>query len=216
MTEAEWLACEDPERLLVFLRGTARERKLRLFACACCRRVWHLLTDADSRAAAEAAERFADGLERKGHLSTVRARARRVTFVQRGAAYIAWRAAFDKLPSVISSIARGTVYNAAAHPGGGWRNWSDVEQESVAVAALLRDIFGNPFHPVAVDPTWLTSTVVQLAEQMYDSRDFSAMPILGDALMDAGCFDEAIQTHCRGPGPHVRGCHIVDACLGKS
>lgn len=215
MTEAEWLACDSPERMLEFLRGTARERKLRLFACGCCRRVWHLLTDADSRAAAEAAERFADGAERKGHLSAARSRARRVTFVQRGAAYIAWRAAFEKLPSVIRSIALGTVYNAAAHPGGGGYNWRDVEQESVAVAALLRDIFGDPFRRVTFLPEWRTSTVLALAHQMYESRDFSAMPILADALQDAGCDNDDVLAHCRGPGGHVRGCWVVDLVLGR-
>jgi hypothetical protein len=81
---------------------------------------------------------------------------------------------------------------------------------------LLRDIFGNPFRPITFLPEWRTSTVVALAQQMYESRDFTAMPILADALMDARCADEAILTHCRGPGPHVRGCWCVDACVGKS
>jgi hypothetical protein len=215
MTEAEWLASTDPERMLESLRGTAHERKLRLFACGCCRHVWHLLTHADSRAATEAAERFADGLERKWRLAAVRSRARRVTFAQRGAAYIAWRAAFEKLPAVIGNIARGTVYNAAAHPGGGGWIWSDVEQESVAVAALLRDIFGNPFRPVTFGPSWCTDTTVSLARTMYESREFGAMPILADALQDAGCDNEVILDHCRSPGPHVRGCWVVDLVLGR-
>ncbi|OWK42154.1 hypothetical protein [Fimbriiglobus ruber] len=76
-------------------------------------------------------------------------------------------------------------------------------------------MFGNLFRPVPFLTEWRTSTVLALAEQMYESRDFSAMPILADALQDAECNDEAL-THCRGPGPHVRGCRIVDACLGKS
>ena len=81
---------------------------------------------------------------------------------------------------------------------------------------LLRDILGNPFRPVAVDPDWLTSTVVALARQMYESRDFSPMPVLADALQAAGCDNEDILAHCRGPGPHVRGCWMVDLLLGKS
>jgi hypothetical protein len=87
--------------------------------------------------------------------------------------------------------------------------------ESEAHACLLRDIFGNFFRPVTVDPSWLTSTAVSLARLMYDSRDFSAMPILADALQDAGCDSDDILNHCRGPGPHVRGCWIVDLVLGK-
>jgi hypothetical protein len=82
-------------------------------------------------------------------------------------------------------------------------------------SALLRDIFGNPFRPVAFDPAWRTSTAVALAEQMYDSRDFGAMPILADALQDAGCDSEDILNHCRAPGDHVRGCWVVDLVLGK-
>ncbi|MCE9561301.1 MAG: hypothetical protein K8U57_04540 [Planctomycetes bacterium] len=80
---------------------------------------------------------------------------------------------------------------------------------------VLRDIFGNPFRHIAFDPAWLTSTVVAIAQGMYDSHDFSAMPILADALQDAGCDNPDILTHCRGDGPHVRGCWVVDAVLGK-
>jgi hypothetical protein len=82
--------------------------------------------------------------------------------------------------------------------------------------AIIRDIFGNPFRPVTFSPDWRTSTAVALAKGMYESRDFSAMPILADALQDAGCDSDAILDHCRGPGPHVRGCWVVDLVLGKS
>jgi hypothetical protein len=81
---------------------------------------------------------------------------------------------------------------------------------------LLRDIFGNPFRPVGIDPDWRTSTVVALARHMYESRDFSAMPILADALQDAGCENEHVLNHCRDPQQvHVRGCWVVDLVLGK-
>jgi hypothetical protein len=88
-------------------------------------------------------------------------------------------------------------------------------QEKAAQAALLRDIFGNPFRPVTFAPSWRTDTVLSLARQMYDLRDFSAMPILADALQDAGCDNDDVLDHCRGPGPHVRGCWVVDLVLGK-
>jgi hypothetical protein len=81
---------------------------------------------------------------------------------------------------------------------------------------LIREIFGNPFRPVTLEPSWLTSTVVSLARQIYESRDFSAMPILADALQDAGCDNENILNHCRGGSGHVRGCFVVDLLLGKS
>jgi hypothetical protein len=83
-------------------------------------------------------------------------------------------------------------------------------------ADLLRDIFGNPFRPVAVDPAWRTSAVVALATGIYDERAFDRMPILADALEDAGCDNDDILDHCRGPNPHVRGCWVVDLPLGKS
>ncbi|MBN9120177.1 MAG: hypothetical protein J0I06_13610 [Planctomycetes bacterium] len=81
---------------------------------------------------------------------------------------------------------------------------------------LLRDIFGNPFRPVAFSREWRTDTVLTLARQMYASRDFSGMPILADALQDAGCDEPAILNHCRDPGQtHVRGCWAADLVLGK-
>ncbi|AMV27755.1 hypothetical protein VT84_25360 [Gemmata sp. SH-PL17] len=82
-------------------------------------------------------------------------------------------------------------------------------------ANFIRDIFGNPFRPVALSPSWRTSTVVALASQMYGSRDFSATPVLADALQDAGCDSADVLDHCRNNGPHVRGCWVVDPVLGK-
>ncbi|MFO0805378.1 MAG: hypothetical protein U0791_19915 [Gemmataceae bacterium] len=83
------------------------------------------------------------------------------------------------------------------------------------ISSLIRDIFGNPFRPVAFDPTWRTTTVVSIAKTMYDSRDFAPMPLLADALQDAGCEHADILDHCRSAGPHVRGCWVVDLVLGK-
>ena len=88
-------------------------------------------------------------------------------------------------------------------------------EEWTGQAFLLRDIFGNPFRPITLDPRWLTSTVVDLAQAIYNERAFDRMPILSDALMDAGCDSEDIILHCRGDGPHVRGCWVVDLLLGK-
>jgi hypothetical protein len=83
--------------------------------------------------------------------------------------------------------------------------------------ALLREVFGNPFRPVKFNKAWRTDTAVSLARQMYDGRDFSAMPILADALQDAGCDNEDVLAHCRDAGAaHVRGCWVVDGVLGLS
>jgi hypothetical protein len=77
-------------------------------------------------------------------------------------------------------------------------------------------VIGNPFRPVAFSPDWRTNTVLTLARQMYELREFSAMPILADALQDAGCDSADVLDHCRGDGPHVRGCWVVDLVLGKA
>jgi hypothetical protein len=90
------------------------------------------------------------------------------------------------------------------------------KQERDYQSALLRDVFGNPLCSVAFDPAWRTSTVTALASQVYESRDFSAMPILADALQDAGCDSDDVLNHCRdGKQVHVRGCWVIDLVLGK-
>jgi len=84
---------------------------------------------------------------------------------------------------------------------------------------VLRDIFGNPFRPASVGLScvhWNDNTVVKLAQGIYDDRAFDHLPILADALEDAGCQDPVILDHCRHPGPHVRGCWVVDLVTGRS
>jgi hypothetical protein len=91
-----------------------------------------------------------------------------------------------------------------------WRPTEAWDQE------LALELVGpNPFRPISFDPSWRTEAVVGLARGMYESRDFGPMPVLADALEDAGCADADVLAHCRGPGPHVRGCWVVDLVLGK-
>ena len=89
-------------------------------------------------------------------------------------------------------------------------------QEQPVQASYIRCLIGNPFRPVSVDPSWLTSTVVTLAEGIYQERAFDRLPILADALQDAGCDNDDILTHLRSEGPHARGCWCLDLLLGKS
>jgi hypothetical protein len=112
--------------------------------------------------------------------------------------------------------ATGAVQGCPPAAAGGRNRGAGRRREKVALAALLRDIFGNPFRPVALGPSWVTSTAVTLARQMYDARDFSLMPILADALQDAGCEGEDVMDHCRTGGVHVRGCWVVDLLLAKA
>jgi hypothetical protein len=253
MTEAEWLASQNPRSMIRHLIGPdalrvqvadeesncrASERKLRLFTCACYYRICHLLPDPVARATVQTVEGFADGLVSLADFSAAQRRA----FVRCRELEGRWRAsrgarrdelrptheALGLAAVVIWGSAPSTAYygsSTALHvlasltnPGGGKGNVASKRRsvtERVGQCRILRDIFGNPFRPVTVDPAWRTTTAVQLAQGMYDSRDFSAMPILADALQDAGCDNADILDHCRGAGPHVRGCWVVDLVLGK-
>lgn len=203
MTEAEWHDCTTtPQELLDYLDGRLSHRKLRLVICSFCHLVWDKFTDERSRRAVIAAEVAADAPNPDEILRSVLDEA---TAAYEDV-YYGHHAGDDYMPAQAAAViaAGGTVDAAWLLPTGG-RGFP-----------LVHDIAGNPFRPVTLDPSWRTSTVVALAEQMYDSRDFSPMPILADALQDAGCENADVLDHCRGAGPHVRGCWVVDLILGKS
>jgi hypothetical protein len=216
MTEAEWLARDAPFPMIEFLGELASERKRRLFCCACCRCLWpselsvggmpNLLAFNEARAdglldASEVAEAWnvkgtnleawAERLDSAHQVQPHEPRPYRAVFAA------AWAIADD-----VSTAVDGLICVA------------NSDEEAVQ-ASIVRDIFGNPFRSVPFSPDWRTDTTVSLARQMYEARDFSAMPILADALQDAGCEDEAILNHCRNNGQHVRGCWVVDLSLGR-
>ena len=92
-----------------------------------------------------------------------------------------------------------------------------LRPEYARQANILREVMGNPFRPITLSPDWRTDTALALARQKYELRDFTAMPILADALQDAGCDSADILDHCRDANQmHVRGCWVVDLVLGKS
>jgi hypothetical protein len=255
MTEAEWLECADPQKMLEFLRGKASERRLRLLACACCIHIWHLLTDARSRKAIEVAEQCADGWASPQALleasdSAWAAAKEMISSYQTAsgfdpytdpermygihddclAAPAACAAAYASMADLgwVSSVARyachATVQAASPVGTAGSAGSSATREEAeraerTAQAALLCDIFGPlPFRTVTLDPLWLAwneGTVVKLAQGTYDDRAFDRLPVLADALEEAGCTNPDILAHCRQPGPHVRGCWVVDLLLGK-
>jgi hypothetical protein len=276
MTESEWLASDDPGAMLQHLGSSASPRKLRLFAVACCRtpEVYSRLTDDSpcdacgargfwygvnvpasrchacggtgrinrSRRAVEVAERFADGLVTEEELAVAYGRNNEGPTTPEFD-MVRW-ASFSPLGFDVEFI---LPYADAAG------------LLKATQAALLREVFGNPYRRVgkvilgpdapvgedviltgnnAVPTSWLTSTVVSLAHAIYEEQDFDRMPILGDALEEAGCTDEAVLRHCRGEeewtegelgyvkrdganlwrplrGPHVRGCLVVDVILRK-
>jgi hypothetical protein len=89
-----------------------------------------------------------------------------------------------------------------------------IRQER-SFAGLVREILGDRYRPTDFAASWRTSDTAGLAGAIYDDRAFDRLPILADALLDAGCDDEVILTHCRSSGLHVRGCWVVDLVLGK-
>lgn len=302
MTEDEWLACAEPSRMLESLRGEASDRKLRLFAVACCRRISWLLTHQAGRDAFEVAERYADRQapveERLAAFRTAVKEAALWTnccsTVENAIAYAAGAAAFvlakeetvedeaaaagasdvvimaraihreiawhtpamivaldaasavgaaviafldeedrlaageqaDYLEAEIQNLTAGLAYAKAM----GFSRSAAVPTDRMVAAEearraegrsqcdLLRCIFGNPFRDVGVDASWLArneGTIVKLADYMYRESAFDRLPVLADALEEAGCQDPHILAHCRRPSEHVRGCWVVDLLLGK-
>jgi hypothetical protein len=215
MTEAEWLDWSgDPCSMLDPIRDQVSKRKLRLFACACCLRIWHLLADERSRKAVEVGELFADGQVDEEELGTARAAAHAAHFeaatpaILCPAAHAAACAFYTVTFPAISTFAAANRAAACVGP--------KKEAEQLEQCRLCRDIFGNPFRPVAFDPAWRTPEVVAIAQAVYDGRDFGRMPDLADALKDAGCTNPDILSHCRNGGEHVRGYWPIDLLLGRA
>jgi hypothetical protein len=232
MTEAEWLACDDPQKMLDYLlQDRVSDRKMRLFGVASCRRVWSFLTTPTSREAVEMSERRADdpsfhkkmvSAGRQVQQSPDSELDRNVTTLMEmlrvrspfGAArectrVDAWEAATRVTAFVIQFA------------------WPNEQSSKMSLVSFLCEIIGNPFHPPFPMPpdvlSWNNHTVPRIAQTIYEERklpegtlDNSRLAILADALLDAGCEDENLIHHCRSEGPHVRGCWAMDLILGKS
>lgn len=234
MDQAEWGACGDPEAMIRHLGSSAGDRKLRLFAAACCRRVWPLLADQRSRDAVTAAEQVEAG--------TASEEGRRVALRDAQAACVAWsrrysftdprcfatRAAYQVISRTNLSVPHAARCTAEALAvGGGCRHPSHLTghprylAERASQAAILRDVFGDPFSPAALEPACRTSTARSLAQAAYEHRtipgghlDNDRLAVLADALEEAGCEDAMLLAHLRSAGPHFLGCFAVDAVLG--
>ncbi|HJT77955.1 MAG TPA: hypothetical protein VJ739_12200 [Gemmataceae bacterium] len=227
MTEEEWQECEYPGPMVSFLRNKVSVRKLRLFFCACCRSIWHVLDEPFLRRAVETAERHADGQAPDAELGAMQ---RELLLGPRFARPNARAEAVE--PTVTQGVFHvGSLFAVAdlayievtrqLFEQGRMHNPPDTRKRiQRSHAALLRCVVGPlPFRTVPLNPAWLAwndRTVLRLAQAVYDDRAFDRLPILADALEEAGCAEADILGHLRGPGPHARGCWVVDLLLTKN
>lgn len=228
MSDAAWRDATDPEDLFRLLKPLAvpeAERKLRLFACAAWRACDHLLTRPEEREAIATAERYADNRATFAELGAIRPLALGVA-CGRGAT-----AAVEALRAIDARYRGRLLESRQRHgwdgTGGSYRDWQAAsvwaseqvhEKLSPLISALLREIFGNPFRPVSMEDAWRYANdrcVVRLAETIYDHRRWSDLPLLADALLDAGCDQEVLLAHLRQPEGHVPGCWALDLCRGS-
>jgi hypothetical protein len=209
----EWRACQVPQLVVryLYLRGRVpSDRKCRLLRCAHCRRSWHQLPDERYRRAVELAERFADGLVGEAERQAAEAAVNQIGRAlwdggAREQAPWAWWVA----GTLIERVPFGTSTSTRPH------SHSATASEE---CALLREIVGDPFRPVRIDPAWRAwdgGCVPGLARTIYEGRAFDRLPVLADALEEAGCTDADLLGHLRVPGPHVPGCWALDALLGR-
>ena len=234
MTETEWLTCNDPHKTLEFLRGKVSERKAVLFLCACAWRLKSLLADDRCQQAIETVEKYVDArADRKVLMKTLQMTEAiletfvgvddmdphlTATVVINDTVFAAVEGAGIDFVAALADSATESVatFLTDRNPAVTHQDWlASKHGEAAAQIQLLHDIFGNPFRSIAAALFWLTPNVVNLAQAIYQNRAFDRLPVLADALEEAGCTNADILAHCRQPGPHVRGCWVVDLVLGK-
>jgi hypothetical protein len=218
MTEEQWLAGDDPLGMFsqVIRPMKSSRRQLDLFCLACIRLVWHLLDHPALKLPFDWLEMHPGERVRPrgGHMSDLFQgpakvlydwRYRRDLGLNTFAIHIAHDLWADFYEYAFDNLGKQSKYDLSVL----------LEDPSIFLPAVMREIFGNPFRPVTIDPAWLTPTVTSLAQAIYDDRAFDRLAILADALEDAGCNQQDILDHCRQPGEHTRGCWVVDLVLGK-
>jgi hypothetical protein len=230
LTDDEWSSRRHaPFEMLAHSPLPPGQRKSRLLAVAFCRRVWHLFRDDRLRRAVEVAERYADGLATEGELAAARETVEAASGPQGGDWRTLGTAAFDTTAvepwagdaagaaaTNVGLAAAGLAERPDPSDGAAWSAYCDGESGEEAVQCdLVRDVFGNPFRPVTFDPRWRSADALALAQGIYAERAFDRLPILADALEEAGCTEKAVLDHCRRSAVHVRGCWVVDLVLGK-
>jgi hypothetical protein len=232
MDEAAWLACQDPQQLLRERSGMVSERQLRLLVCASVRQVWRLLPTRSCRKAVEVAERFSDGRIGARALRSAQSAVDAVKQCLNSSAALAARdTTLERLqePDVARAFrhaawaVRNELWDASPERQDDdelWNLCGQVYKDACkSQCNLIRDVLGNPFRPTVIDRYWLDwneRTIPTLARTIYDERAFDRLPILADALQDAGGDNADLIEHCRLGGEHVRGCWVVDRLLDLS
>ncbi|HEY1066696.1 MAG TPA: hypothetical protein VGE52_11325 [Pirellulales bacterium] len=219
-----------------FLSPTALTRALGRFAIAGARRLEPSQLDPRSRRLIDVFEQFLDG--RVPHAEVLIARAAAYQAADelarqrpQSASAVAYARAAHALPHTLGkqpfararyvldelrrafARARGDAAQAALP---GEISEASKRRSDEALADDLRDAIGNPFRRTAFDPAWRSPEAVRIAEAIRSSGDRALLPILADALEEAGCDDAETLAHCRGPGPHIRGCWAIEAILEVS
>ena len=246
MTEEEWFACERHWLLLVLhlqtecklFRRKRGRRKMRLLACTCCRRAWRYFSNPLTQEALEVSERFADGLvneelrrDAEGKATLAAHTFWEASEQMEGAEWRKTRQLHSAAAGVQQTLASGPLFettwnaissiaNILGQYGDDTSSWD--EKWLIEMVTLVRELFGNPFRPITINPNWLTHTVRNLAQVAYEERilplgelDTARLAILADALEESGCDNEDVLGHLRSRSPHVRGCHVVDLILGR-
>jgi hypothetical protein len=243
MTEQDWLTTGDAFEMAGFIsrwqgmnRRKAGRRKLRLFGCALCRQLWEQMTDPRSRQAVETAERLADGLATKAEVEEAHQQALEAYYAIMDRGFSGFKGGEEDRQAL---RARGWLDRDDQHAAQAALLVLEKQADNFAFGGLaydysegcpeypiyvnrrrweadaLRCLFGNPFKPVTMPPGWRTEAAQAMAARIYADKAFAQVPILADALLDAGCSDLQVLEHCRSAGVHVPGCWVVDLVLGK-
>jgi hypothetical protein len=229
MTEAEWLAATDPAPMMKFLRGRLSDRQSRLLMVRFVHELlaWH--HDAATRAVTSILDRYAEGcfaekelhdalrpfatscqvLADEGYPWSVQDARPLHAHVESAAVWLIRR--FLPPETTVSNLSDLSVLRLSP------KDADMLDYFQWLVCKMLRDVVGiAAFRPITFEAAWRKPTVVATAESIYAERAFDRMPILADALQDAGCENDDVLAHCRGDGSHVRGCWVVDLLLGKT
>ena len=245
MTEQEWMICDEPHRMMnvAVIRSMLRNgdaRRLRLFATACFREIAHHFRDERSVQAVEVAEQFVDGAVGKTEVklavqsaisrlrdvgtdidSTTPTDLVMIRLSALAALDVCRTDAYEAATRAAAKTGRVEAFASVLPLADSFIDRSDVFAARLAVAKknqceFLRDIFGNPFRDVPPIRNLPTQSAMALARSIYEQRTFDHLPVLADALEEGGCTNADILSHCRSPGPHLRGCWALDLLLGKT